>query len=57
LKASIAHRVKRESFVRMSVENISQKYKFSKKVGQGAYGSVFIAKSKKMDEQKAIKII
>lgn len=51
------HRVKRESFVRMKMENINDKYVFAKKVGQGAYGSVFIAKSKKLDQQMAIKII
>lgn len=39
------------------MENINRKYLFEKKVGQGAYGSVFIAKSKKVDSEKAIKII
>jgi serine/threonine protein kinase len=43
--------------VRMSIDNVNKKYLFSRKVGQGAYGSVYIAKSKKQNDQKAIKIL
>jgi len=41
----------------MKISNVSTKYMFSQRVGQGAYGSVFLAKSKHLEEEKAIKII
>jgi hypothetical protein len=56
-KDGIVHRIKRESFIRMSSENVNKKYSFSVKLGQGAYGSVFTAKSKFSKDARAVKII
>lgn len=41
----------------MLISDVNKKYIFLQRLGQGAFGSVFVAKSKTTGEQRAIKII